>query len=67
MSVRLCLTPSELNDPGADDDEEGEQLGHGEHVLHPGGPLDLVAVDEGQDTDADGRQQPHGLVRRLAL
>ena len=51
----MALTPSELNDPGADDDEEGEQFGHGENVLHPGGPLDLVAVDEGQDADADGR------------
>ena len=61
------LTPPKLNDPGADDGEEGEELGGGEHVLHPGRPLDLVAVDEGQDADADGRQQPHSLVRRLAL
>ena len=56
-----------MDDSGADDDEQGEELGGSEHILDPGGPLDLVAVDEGQDADADGRQQSHGLVRRLTL
>ena len=31
------------------------------------GPLDAVAVDEGEEADAGGRQQPHRRVRRLTL
>ena len=84
------LTSGQLNYPRDDDDEEGQQLGVGEDVLHGRGPLhlenqnifnikiffkakntfkirnsfrirllstDLVTVDEGEDTDADGCQQ----------
>ena len=40
----VSLTSGQLDDPGDDDDEEGEELGVGEDVLHSGCPLDLVEV-----------------------
>ena len=40
----LGLAAAELDQPGPDDDEEGEQLGVGEHVLHRRGPLHVPAV-----------------------
>ena len=40
----LSLAPSKLDNPGADDDEQGKQLGVGEDVLDEGRPLHLVAV-----------------------
>lgn len=46
MSERL--THVQHVEAGADDDEKGKQLGIGEVILHHGGPLDLVAVDECQ-------------------
>ena len=45
----LRLPPSELDQPCPDDDEEGEELGVGEHVLDGRGPLDVPAVDKCED------------------
>ena len=36
------VTSGQLDDPRDDDDEEGQQLGVGEDVLHGRGPLHLV-------------------------
>lgn len=67
MSLVETLTSAQLHHPGGHDDEERQQLGVGEQVLNRGGPLDVPAVDEGQDTDADGRQQLDTLIRGLTL
>ncbi len=56
-----------VHPPGDDDDDEGEDLGVGEVVLHSGGPAHLVAVDEAEEAEAGGGQQSGGPVRRVAL
>jgi hypothetical protein len=47
--VEYYLAPAELDDAGGDDDEEGDELAVGEHVLDEGGPLHLPAVHKRQD------------------
>ena len=53
------LTSSQLDDAGYDDDEEGEELGEGEVVLHLGRRLHAPAVDEGEEADTAGSKHPH--------
>ena len=36
-------------------------------VSYHGGPLDTEAVDEAEETEAGGRQDPHGVRGRVAL
>ena len=48
----LSLAAPQLDDAGADDDEERKQLGVREDVLDERRPLHLVAVHEGQDSCA---------------
>ena len=45
----LRLPPAELDQAGPDDDEEGEELGVSEHILHCRGPLYVPAVDKCED------------------
>ena len=42
ISFPVPVTSGQLDDPRDDDDEEGQQLGVGEDVLHGRGPLHLV-------------------------
>ena len=60
-------TSGQLQEAGADDDEEREELGVGEDVLDPRGPAHRAAVDRGQQADAGRRQQPHARGGGLAL
>ena len=46
----LCLAPPELDHPGGHDDEQGQELGVGEHVLHCCGPLHVPTVDKCQNS-----------------
>jgi hypothetical protein len=48
-SIEDALTREELYHSCDDDDEQGQQLGVREHVLHSGGPFDVPAVDERQN------------------
>lgn len=48
---------SDLHQAGDDDGDEGDDLGVGEEVLHPGAPLHVGAVHEGQQT-CEGSSQP---------
>lgn len=41
-------TLADLDEADDDDEAEGQELGGGEEVLHPGGRLHTVAVHEGQ-------------------
>ena len=45
----LCLPSAELDQARPDDDEEGEELGVREYILHGGGPLYIPAVNECED------------------
>lgn len=62
----LDVAGEEVAETGHDDDEEREDLGGREAVLHARHPLDVVAVDDGQQAHGGGRQEPHGDVRRIA-
>ena len=46
MMMNERLTPAQLHHPGDDDDQQGEELGPGEDVLHSRGPLHVPAVHE---------------------
>ena len=63
----LRLPGAELYEPSAADENESEDLGVGEVVLHHVGHLDAVAVDEAEEADADRSQEPGGLAGRVAL
>lgn len=47
-AVQTSLTLAQLDDACNDDDDEGGHLGVGEVVLHPGAPLHVGRVDEGE-------------------
>ena len=63
----LHLAWPKLDEPGDADDHQGEHLGVREVVLHLVGPLDLVAVDEAEDAEAGGGQEPHAGVGGITL
>lgn len=47
----MCLsTLSDLHQAGDDDGDESNNFGVGEEVLDSGSPLDISAVDKGQQT-----------------
>lgn len=47
----MCLsTLSDLHQAGDDDGDESNNFGVGEEVLDSGAPLNISAVDEGQQT-----------------
>ena len=58
---------AELYEPRAADQDESEDLGVGEVVLHHVGHLHAVAVDEAEEADADSREEPGGFTGRVTL
>lgn len=63
---------SDLNQPGDDDGNQGDDLSVGEEVLDPGAPLHIGTVHEGQQTcvwweggEGGGHQTLLTLWRRL--
>ena len=46
---------------------KGKNFGISEDILDKGSPFDTIAVDKAQKTEADSRDQPHGLIWRIAV
>ena len=58
---------AELYEPRAADQDESEDLGVGEVVLHHVGHLDAVAVHEPEEADADSCEETGGFAGRITL
>jgi len=63
VDLRVCGTFADLNKADNDDEAERQKLGSGEEVLHSGGRLHAVAVDECEQDCRAGQTQTQGGMK----